>query len=287
MTAIVMTGASGLLGMHLLPLLGGCEIHAIGRSPIAGAPANVRHVEADLARPLDRSRLPQRINAVVHLAQSSRFREFPEGAQDVFAVNVERVMDLLDYARQAGAGAFVHASTGGVYRPGQEPLRESDALPAHEALGFYPASKLAAEMLARSFAGTMRVGALRYFFIYGRGQQRHMLVPRLVDSVRKGQPVRLQGRDGLRLNPVHAGDAAAATAAALELSDSATVNVAGPETLSIRAMAETIGEQLGIEPLFEQAGEAAGDLVADITLMRRLLAEPTRRFRDCVGELLR
>jgi hypothetical protein len=65
------------------------------------------------------------------------------------------------------------------------------------------------------------------------------------------------------------------------------VNVAGPEILSIRAMAEAIGERLGIEPRFEEAEEEPGDLIGDTARMRALLAAPERRFRDHVAELLR
>lgn len=275
MRKLLITGARGLLGSHLLPLLRErWELVELDRSA------------ADLSRPLDPSALPPRIDAVVHLAQSSRFRDFPEGADDVFQVNLGALVALLDYARAAGASHFVHASTGGVYARARAPLVEDAPTAGPEKIGFYAATKLAGEMIAQSYAPWLRVVSLRYFFIYGRGQRSDMLVPRLVDSVRSGAAVTLQGPDGITLNPVHAGDAAAATAAALELDRSAIVNVAGPETLSIRAMAEAIGGRLGIEPRFEQAAGEAGGMVADTARMRALLVAPQRRFRDRLDELL-
>ncbi|HEX8639928.1 MAG TPA: NAD(P)-dependent oxidoreductase [Allosphingosinicella sp.] len=283
---LVLTGASGLLGTHLLPRLGGWEVHALGRRPPPRSLPNVRWVAADLARPLDDAALPERADAVVYLAQSDRFRDFPEAALDVFEVNLAQLAQMLDYTRRAGASHFIHASSGGVYRRSSRPLTEGSPTEEPSVLGYYAATKLAGEMLAQGYGRSMTIVSLRYFFIYGPGQKRDMLVPRLIDSVRTGAPVSLQGADGIRINPVHAADAAAATAAALDLTDSAAINVAGPEILSLREMGETIGDALGKPPVFEQAEPAAGDLVADTGLMSEALCPPQRRFRDQLGELL-
>ena len=288
MKKILVTGAGGLLGAHVVQLLADeAEIVAAGHSAPKIAAPNVTPLALDLSRPLDRAALPQRVDVVIHLAQSSRFREFPETAGDIFEVNTARLVDLIDYARRAGAANFVYASTGGVYGGGPEPLGEdAPAPPAGEILGFYPASKRAGELLAEAFSSQLNVAVLRYFFIYGPGQKRGMLIPRLVDSVREGRSVTLQGESGLRCNPIHAEDAARATVAAAGLDRSATVNVAGPEILSLRQICEAIGRRLGRRPVLEvQPGEPR-DLIADISLMESLLIPPARRFEDGVADLL-
>ena len=44
------------------------------------------------------------------------------------------------------------------------------------------------------------------------------------------------------------------------------INIAGPEVLSIRHIAQQIGEQIGVEPLFELALQPrAFDLIADVS----------------------
>jgi nucleoside-diphosphate-sugar epimerase len=275
MKKILVTGAGGLLGSHLVPLL-----REEGHDVIPATRGMI-----DLSRPLDPSRLPQRIDAVIYLAQSSRFREFPETAADIFQVNTAQPLALLDYARRAGAANFVYASTGGVYAPSAQPVTETSPLAAP--MGFYPASKRAAEVLAEAFQPHLHVTLLRFFFIYGAGQKREMLIPRLADSVLEGRSVALQGEEGLRINPVHASDAAKATAAAARLAQSATVNVAGPEVLSIRAMCETIGERTGRAPVFSHDPNATPpSLIADTRLMSQLLVAPERRFGDAIGELI-
>ena len=271
MARILITGAGGLLGRHLLPLLEEQD--------------EVFAPRLDLSRPLDTATLPPQIDAVIYAAQSNRFREFPDAADDIFQVNTAQVAGMLDYARRAGARNFVYASTGGVYGTGDAPFAEDS--PLARGLGFYPASKLAGEVIAEAYASQLNVAILRYFFIYGAGQKREMLVPRLIDSVREGRPITLQGGDGLRINPVHASDAARATLAAARLERSAVVNVAGPETLSLRDMAETIGEAVGKAPVLEvRADQKPGHLIADTSKMAELLVPPTRRFADGIVELL-
>jgi len=286
MSRLLVTGASGLLGARFVALAAsqGHEVCAVGRSAPEPPQPNVRPIAMDLACPLDRSALPPQIDAVLHLAQSRRFREFPDGAGDVFAVNVARTAELLDYAHGAGATHFVLASTGGVYAPSAEPLTEDSALATKP--GFYPASKRAAELLAHPYAGLMTVAILRFFFIYGAGQGSDMLMPRLVASVREGRPIQLQGDDGLSLNPVHVDDAAAAVLAATEMEESATVNVAGPSTVTLREIAGLIGAELGVEPRFELDEGSAPSLVADTARMRRVLAEPRTDLQAAIGELL-
>ncbi len=286
MSRLLVTGASGLLGARFVALAAsqGHEVCAVGRSAPEPPQLNVRPIAMDLACPLDRSALPPQIDAVLHLAQSRRFREFPDGAGDVFAVNVARTAELLDYAHGAGATHFVLASTGGVYAPSAEPLTEDSALAAKP--GFYPASKRAAELLAHPYAGLMTVAILRFFFIYGAGQGSDMLMPRLVASLRGGRPIQLQGDDGLSLNPVHVDDAAAAVLAATEMEDSATVNVAGPSTVTLREIAGLIGAELGVAPRFQLDEGSAPSLVADTARMRRVLAEPRTDLQAAIGELL-
>jgi nucleoside-diphosphate-sugar epimerase len=284
MKQILVTGAQGLVGAHLVPMLAREHcVFALGRSP-GNTQENVTPVVVDLGAPLDLALLPERIDAVVHLAQSRNWRDFPGGAADVRAINVDLPLVLIDAARQRGATAFVHASTGSIYAPSSETLTEESPVSAS---GFYAASKRAAELLLKPYEALMAVTALRFFTVYGPGQRSDMLIPRLIDNVRAGRPVTLQGQSGLVMNPIHAEDAARAVIAALALTTSETINVAGPEEVSIRNICEVAGAKLGNAPNFDVAADApAPRMVADISRMTDLLGAPTVRFADSVAALL-
>lgn len=289
MAKLLITGAGGLIGSHLLPLFGADdELHVIARpgSGAAFAP-DVRVYPIDLGKPFDDRQLPDQVDGVIYLAQSERFREFPEHARDVFEVNVASVARLLDYARRANASSFVLASSGGVYGAARNPVEEQSLVPATGRLGFYLSTKLCAEILAENYAPHMNVVILRLFFAYGRGQRRSMLIPRLVDNIRAGRAISLAGEEGIRINPIHASDAAQACKAALAIVGMHRINVAGPEVLSLRQMCETIGPKVGREPIFDiQPTGIADHMSADIGMMCRLLCTPERQFGEGVEDLL-
>jgi UDP-glucose 4-epimerase len=267
MTRILVTGGGGLLGTHLVPML--------RSSADVVAPARQ---ELDLSRPINSAQLPGSLDGVIYLAQSRRFRDFPAAVDDIFTVNVANPLTLADHARRAGASHFIYASTGGVYAPSIAPLDEGS--PLVDPMDFYPASKYAAERLLLPFAAHMTVVILRFFFIYGRGQGQGMLIPRLIESVRYGREIALSGELGLRINPIHVTDAAHVTAAALGLSDSMTINVAGSETISLRTIGEAIGREVGKAPRFAITDQPPSDLISAIDTMTKLLWAPRTGFAE-------
>jgi nucleoside-diphosphate-sugar epimerase len=260
------------------------QVLAVCRSPRGGWPSGVEEVVVDLTAPRFTDRLPARVAAVFHLAQSHRFRDFPAGATDVEGVNVAATVALATWARNAGAGHFVYASTGAVYGTGAKPFREDDALP-DEPRDFYVASKRAGELLIAPFAAELCVVTIRPFFVYGPDGPADRLLPRLVSGQRAGEAATLDGPDGFRLNPIHVDDAVAACVRCLALSRSTTVNVAGAETVTLRALVVAIAAALGVDPIFRPGGATAADLVGDIRRMETLLHRPTRSLVDGMSEL--
>jgi UDP-glucose 4-epimerase len=282
---LLVTGASGLIGHELCRQLGSeWKVLALGRAAPDGL--NVEAIPCDLAGPHLMGDMPPGVDTVVHLAQSSHFRQFPDRAPDIFEVNVGSTTRLLDWAWRTGVRRFVYASSGGIYGHGSQEFREEDPIGSQGPLGFYLASKHCGELLVENYAEVMTVVILRFFFVYGPRQRHTMLIPRLLRSVRDGQPIRLQGEDGLRLNPIHATDAAGAVALALDLAESQKINIAGPQVYTLRGVAETMGGIVGREPVFEiDHGTPPGHLVGDITKMSRLLRAPVISLRAGVASL--
>lgn len=230
---IVVTGATSFVGRHVIDRLAGHEVIALGRrrppatsGNTTAGPVAVDWIEADLSRGLDPARLPANADALIHLAQSDRYRDFPAGAEDVFRVNVAAPLALMRWARGAGVGRAVFASTGTVYEPFTGPMHEAAAVAP---TGFYGASKLACETLTLPWmSDELAVAHLRLFFIYGPGQGNSML-SRVMANVVAGNPVTLPADgDGLVFAATYVSDVADAFARAVDESWRGVWNVAGP-----------------------------------------------------------
>ena len=282
----IVTGATGLIGSELIDaLLPAYEVHGIARRPAARR--DLRWHALDLSTHCDLSGLPPKIDVVVYLAQSEYFRDFPEHGPDVHQVNTVNLLRFLDYSRNAGARNFVYASSGGVYGSGDLRMTEEVDIPARGDLGFYLTTKLCSEILAQNYSALLNVAILRYFFVYGPAQRESMLIPRLIKRVRAGEPIQLQGHEGIRTNPTHVSDAVAATKRALDLSGSHTINVGGPDVLSLRDIGKLIGKAVGREPVFSiDPGATPAHLAGDISKMRELLGAPRVGFADGLKTML-
>ena len=287
MPDILVTGATGLIGARLVRALAGVgRVWALSRRRPDQAVPGVEWLVEDLTSAETALERLGRVDAVVHLAQSSRFRDFPDQALDVFDVNVRSTARLLDWGRRTGVKRFILASSGGIYGSGERGFTEDDPIGGDSPLGYYLASKHCAELLAESYAGQLTVTMLRFFFVYGPEQRRSMLVPRLVRSVADGQPITLQGPDGLRINPIHVDDAVGAIRRSLDLTEGHKINIGGPQVLTLRQIGDAIGRSLGIAPHYDVRMDAEPrHLVGDIAKMTRLLGAPSTRFDDGVAEV--
>ena len=285
---VLITGATGFIGRHLIEELTPrhCVYALARRGAQRPGPAGVQWIEHDLSDDLPDT-LPSAVDAVIHLAQSQAYRDFPEGAPDVFAVNVASTFALLDYAQRASARSFVLASTGGIYDYGPTPIDEDAALAPSS---HYFRSKYAAELLMESYADLMATIALRFCFVYGPGQ-RGMLIPRLVERICAGDTVTIEGNPGLAINPIHVDDAVRVFEPALSRETSGVFNVAGDEVVTVGALVRTLAKLCGAEARVAHVATARrGDLVAANGKMKDELGVEPRialddGLRDVVGEL--
>ncbi len=249
---ILITGASGFLGSSFAAKAGAAhELHALSRTR-PDVPVQNWSCQ-DLGAPLTNVG-DGPIDAVVHLAQSDRFRDFPGGMQDIIDINVVSTARLLDLAIARGAKKFILASTGSVY-PGIPDLqRESIEVSPMDA---YPVSKYASELITRPYAGLLQVVILRFFFPYGPTQT-NMFLPSIVSRISTGEPVTLQGdEEGLVFCPGYVDDVADVILRSLSDDVEGLFNVASPESITLRKASEMIGEQIGKTPKFMFEPEAA------------------------------
>ncbi|WP_223414082.1 MULTISPECIES: NAD-dependent epimerase/dehydratase family protein [unclassified Pseudomonas] len=282
---VLLTGGGGLLGQALASSApDGWDIYSVGRN-LPQLPS-VTNIELDLTDPDFCERLPAKVDAIVHLAQSRRFREFPAGSLDVFAVNSIATLKLLDYAQRVGCKQFVYASTGGVYKPVEGVLTESSPILDCDSSSIYPASKIAAEMMLGAYKSVMNVAILRFFFIYGEGQESTMLMPRLVSSVKNGDPINLAGENGFSFCPLYVSDAVHLVSSVVESEYSGVLNVAGPNVMSLREVCDVIGTAIGREPVYKVLDTAPVNFVVDSSRLEEKFGRMHHSFESVVGRVV-
>lgn len=277
---VLVTGASGFLGRRTVPMLArDAVVWAVVRT--AGTePPDATPVVADLTAGWT-GRLPD-VDTVVWLAQSRRYREFPDGAGDMFRVNEAAFFELLEWARTHRVGRVVYASTGSVYAPGSAPWHEDSPTAATT---MYAATKLNAERLLAQYAGCFVCVAARVFSVYGPGQQ-GMALASVAGTAFAGRPVTLNEGIGMRCTPIFVDDAAAIFAELARMSLPANplvINVAGPEVVTLADVARIAAGLGGREPLIERGAGPAPALIADTARLRGML--PDLRFHDLAAGL--
>ena len=285
--SVLITGANGLVGRVLAEKLSAyCNVHAVVRSIPKVRQDGVEYHLLDFAKEWNDNILPRNLDVVFHLAQSENFRDFPNQAIDIFKVNIDSTARLLDFSRKTNVKRFVYASSGGVYGSGSHAFHENSPITAHEKLGYYLGSKFCSEILVENYSPYMLVNIARFFFVYGAEQKRSMLIPRLVDSVKEGRPIQLQGSDGIFVNPIHVSDAVRALEKMTSLNVSSTFNIAGPEIVSLREIADLVGAMINKTPVYQMRDGESQNIIANIDLMKSDLCIPSVSLSNGLKDII-
>jgi nucleoside-diphosphate-sugar epimerase len=286
MAKLLVTGATGFIGCRLVRLLQ--KRHDIF-SLVKGIPSKddfpgVQWIVQDLTLPLEYSRLPQHVDAIFHVAQSRLYKQFPEGAKDIFDINVNSTFELLEYARKTGVECFVFASSGGMYGYSYEKFVETDPV---NPLNFYLSSKHTAELLIANYRQFFKTVIFRFFFVYGPGQK-GMLIPTLISKVKKGETIIIEGIPGVKINPIYVEDAIRVFEPALCLPTSDIFNVAGDENVTITDLVNLIEKVSGKKAIVKHTdSDPQGDLIGDNTRMKKVLGVyPRTSLLEGLGRLL-
>jgi UDP-glucose 4-epimerase len=254
MAAVLLTGATGLVGSRVLPRLtdAGFNCRALVRRSV-DLPPSATAVVGDLGDPASLREAVEGVEAVVHLA--ALFRTSDEDA--IWRANRDGTRHLVDAVRTyAPQARFVMASTGNVYdadapRPGRE---DDHATPT----AAYPASKLAAEALLRDSGLTWAI--LRLPFVYGDGDGHIETMPALAP------------RFGLHpahtYSVAHHRDVAIAIRLALTgAMDARIVNITDDAPVTVYELAHYAGDPIGgsAEPLTNPwSGRMDGSLAREL-----------------------
>ena len=312
MTRVLVTGAAGFIGSHLVEALAaqGDEILGIDNfDPFypramkernlteVGRPRGFSFREQDMLDvPALRALLtPETV--IVHLAAKAGVRPSLADPVGYATANVTGTAAVLEAARQAGVSRIVFGSSSSVYGDSTPvPFRE-DAV-AIAPVSPYAATKRAGELLLGSVAPIygFRAASLRLFTVYGPRQRPDLAIHAFARKMVDGGTLTLfgdgtQARDYTYCDDIVAGVLAAIAWTATTPVGVETFNLGGSRSIPTEAMVAEIAGALGIKPRIEWAPMQPGDVqrtAADLTKSGAVLGyAPKTPFPEGIHRFIR
>ncbi|HSJ21530.1 MAG TPA: NAD-dependent epimerase/dehydratase family protein [Nocardioidaceae bacterium] len=275
---VVVTGATGNVGTAVVAALAAdekvTEVVGVARRQPDIAPPKTRFVAADVAED-DLGPVLAGADALLHLAWIFQPTHRPEVTWQANAVGSARVFDA---AAAAGVAAVVHASSVGVYSPGEPGRFVDESWPTHSLpTAAYGREKAYVERVLDAFEARhqgIRVVRLRPAFIFQRGsatEQRRIFAGPFVPStlVRPGRLPVLPWPRGLSFQALHTDDVAEAYRLAVVGEARGAFNIAADPVLD----AEEVGRVMEARTV-PVPGRAARAALASLWRLHVVPAEP-------------
>lgn len=279
MRHILVTGAAGFIGSHLVESLLADDFHVTAvdnfdafysRSvkernirPYREHPC-FRLIECDI-RDLSGlcSAIPHGFECVVHLAARAGVRPSIEDPVGYQQVNISGTQNVLELARRRDIPQFVFASSSSVYGVNLSlPWREDDQvlLP----ISPYAATKVAGEVLGHVYSHLygMRFLALRLFTVYGPRQRPDLAIHKFTRLLLDGHPIPVFGDGSTRRDYTFVKDVVAGLRLAMEYRGSLyeVINLAGGNPISLCELIQALESALGVSATLDFHPDQAGDV---------------------------
>ncbi|MDF6017532.1 UDP-glucose 4-epimerase GalE [Streptomyces sp. JH34] len=307
----LITGGAGYIGAHVAKAMTGAGERVVVLDDISTGieerlPAEVTLVRGSASdrAVLDRVLAEHAVTGVVHLAAKKQVGESVEKPLLYYRENVTGLGVLLEAVAAAGVERFLFSSSAAVYGVPDVELITEDTPCAP--INPYGETKLTGEWLVRATgrAHGISTACLRYFNVAGAAEPEladtgvFNVVPMFFDRLTRGEAPRIFGDgyptpDGTCVRDyIHVADLADAhLAVARHLEENPgggdlTVNIGRGEGVSVRRLAELVGEVTGVrtEPVVEppRPGDAARAVASADRMTERLGWKARRGMREMV-----
>ena len=182
---VVITGSKGFIGKELTRQCEKQGIEVIGVDIVSSKENNYHKV--DINSDMISEIIPDRCNALIHLAALSRDKDCKKNVLNCFYVNVMGTLNLMEAAQKKNVGNFIFASTEWVYDTfAENEVKDEDSLidfANHRSE--YAISKLVSEVNLRQKyqKGFCHVTILRFGIVYGPRKSEWSAVESLFNDV--------------------------------------------------------------------------------------------------------
>ncbi|GAA1511424.1 dTDP-glucose 4,6-dehydratase [Dactylosporangium maewongense] len=301
---ILVTGGAGFIGSHYVrtllgggyPAYAGAAVTVLdkltysgNRDNLASVAGSFDFVEGDICDADLVEQLMPGHDAVVHFAAESHVDRSILGAGPFVTTNVIGTQVLLDAARRAGVGRFLHVSTDEVYGSIDEgswteewPLQPNSP---------YSASKAGSDLLVLAYHRThgMEVVVTRCSNNYGHYQFPEKVIPLFVTNLIDGRQVPLYGDGGNIRDWLHVSDHCAGIQLALEKGRAGEVyNIGGGRELTNKELTEVLLEATGrdwsaVRPVEDRKGHDRRYSLSHEKISNELGYEPAVTFEDGIA----
>lgn len=248
LTRIGFTGASGMVGRHLIEILEEKQIYITASSlerPY-NLPDNSLWTKWDLAQWKTLNEIDEifpDIDAFIHIGAAIN----PElSNKQIFDANVRSCLNLSEWALKKKI-PFIYISGAIVYAdPNRINIQENDPTGFSGVGGFYGYSKYLAEQVLLPMVSTgLKLCILRPSSIYGFGLSDHKIVSSFLHSAALGHLIRLESPIEDRVDLIHARDVAGAIIQAIDNKSWGVFNISSEYPASIHELAKTCVEVVG------------------------------------------
>lgn len=246
-------------------------------------------VDVDLAKATAEelnTMIPEKVDAIVHLAAKAGVRPSIENPLSYQQANVIGLQNMLDFAKLKGIVQFVFASSSSVYGINDHyPWKEEETLMP---ISPYAMTKLAGEMLGHVYHKLfgIRFIALRFFTVYGPGQRPDLAIHKFTKNIIAGKPIAMFGDGSTSRDYTYVEDTVQGIIGAIHYDKSGyeIVNLGNHYTITLKELIEGIEKVTGKKAIINHQPDQPGDVpktYADIAKAKTLFGyDPKTQIHD-------
>jgi nucleoside-diphosphate-sugar epimerase len=207
MNTILLTGATGFLGSHLLDALVDRNYNVV---ILKRTTSNTWRIEQclDKVKSYDIDKISIKdifeensIQTIIHLATFYKKKDDERDVAEMINVNITFPASLLQYAIRYNVKTFINTGTFFEYDCSVLPVTEESKI---KAFNFYAKTKIGFESILSTYRDKLKIITLRLFSPYGE-KDNEKLLPMLTKKALNNEPIQLS--DGLqKLDFIHSSD---------------------------------------------------------------------------------